>query len=63
MLEDSKKNGFYDKAKFMEGASWICEKIIKELNNFDNQQQSMLDEFENRVTNGDHSQDVYESAI
>jgi len=30
-MEDQRNNGFYDKIKFMEGASWMCDKIIKEL--------------------------------
>ena len=34
-MDDLKNNGFYDKVKFMEGASWMCEKITKEILKYD----------------------------
>lgn len=45
-IEDLKNNGFYDKIKFMEGASWMCEKVIKEIEKFDQMETSIIQEFE-----------------
>ena len=45
-MEDLKNNGFYDKIKFMEGASWMCDKVIKEVEKYDLMESNIVQEFE-----------------
>lgn len=47
-LESNRKNNYYEKAKFMEGASWLADKMITELQKFERRESSILEEFDSR---------------
>lgn len=61
MEEEGRKNTFYDKVKFMEGATWMCDKVVKELEKFDLQERQILEEFESRVLSSDYSKHLIEN--
>lgn len=47
--EQLHQNQDYEKSKFMEGASWIAQKIIKEANKQESRLTILLKEFESRI--------------
>ena len=44
-LESVKKSNFYEKAKFMEGAAWMCDKVLLELERFEEREENLVLEF------------------
>ncbi|CAI2362644.1 unnamed protein product [Moneuplotes crassus] len=53
-LEEVKKNNDYEKTKFMEGANWMCTKVIKEKEKYDERDLELFKEFDHRVIGCEH---------
>ena len=52
-MEELKANNYYEKSKFMEGATWLAEKVIKEIDRFSPRLTDLIQEFKERVGQSD----------
>eukprot|EP00343_Euplotes_focardii_P001777 CAMPEP_0205799654 /NCGR_PEP_ID=MMETSP0205-20121125/1017_1 /ASSEMBLY_ACC=CAM_ASM_000278 /TAXON_ID=36767 /ORGANISM="Euplotes focardii, Strain TN1" /LENGTH=114 /DNA_ID=CAMNT_0053061367 /DNA_START=222 /DNA_END=563 /DNA_ORIENTATION=- len=48
-LEEIKGNNDYEKSKFMEGASWMCTKVNREKEKYDERDKELFNEFDTRT--------------
>lgn len=48
-VEELRRNNDYEKTKFMEGASWMAMKVIREKDKFDERNRELLKEFDMRI--------------
>lgn len=48
-IEELRRNSDYEKTKFMEGASWMATKVIREKEKYDERNQELFKEFDLRI--------------